>query len=248
MLKNYTGRMNRLSALCLVMTFCLAATAGAVEPADAGGQPLSDEARAAAEESPLELDDLEVVSEGFGFEQEFTLRLLRQALYKPKSFKQEHRDEWVCWIDEATGSHFNYLNCARNGDIWALERPGGMGAPTVPAGGYGKILRSERPVNRYKLEQALKHLNGPEGFDQEFLSMAVSGERPPRDVPSDEELDQFARAYEVIGRLQSRGASEQRQVNAIEAQGLSLARYNHIAELTQVYQSIENSVAARLDH
>ncbi len=229
-------------AATLVAALLLAAA-----PIAAQEQPLSEQARASAEEAPLELDDLEVISEGFSFEQEFTLRLLRDALYKPKSFSQENRDDWVCWIDEATGSHFNYLNCARNGDIWALERSSGMSAPTVPAGGYGRILRSERPVNRHKLEQALASLEGPEGFDQEFLALAVTGERPPRDIPSEEELDRFAQAYTVIGRLQSRGASEQRQVSAIEAQGLSLKRYNHIAELTEVYQSIENSVAERLD-
>lgn len=209
--------------------------------------PGTEESAGAPEAETLVLEELEVIGEGFSFEQEFTLRLLRDALYKPKSLSQKDRDEWVCWIDEATGSHFNYLNCARNGDIWANGRPDGLNAPTVPIGGYGKILRSERPVNRYKLEQAMATLEGPEGFDQEFLSMVVAGDRPPRDIPTDEELDQFAQAYTIIGRLQSRGASEARQIRAIEAQGLTLKRYNHIAGLTEVYQTIENSVAERLD-
>ncbi len=49
-----------------------------------------------------------------------------------------------------------------------------------------------------------------------------------------------------MGQLQRRGASEGRQIGAIEETGLTLARYNRIAELTEVYQSIENEVAERL--
>ena len=110
----------------------------------------------------------------------------------------------------------------------------------------GKILRSSHPVNTWKLKQAMASLEGNSEFDQEFIAMALTGERPPRDIPGEEELDRFARAYQAVGRLQARGVSEQRQVSAIEAQGLSLARYNRIAELTEVYQSLENAVAERL--
>jgi len=233
---------------CLVPALALlcAGVAQAQDTSDEGGAPLSEAARAAADEETLQLEDLEVVSEGFAFEQEFTLRLLRESLDKPRSRKQEDRDDWVCWIDEATGSHFNYLNCARNGDLWALERPNGLDAPTVPMGGYGTILRSDRPVNRSKLKRAMASLAGPEGFDREFLALVATGERPPRDIPDEEELDAFAEAYERVGRLQSRGASEERQIEAIRETGLGLTRYNRIAELTQVYQTLENSVAERL--
>ncbi len=208
-------------------------------------------AAAPASEEPFALDSLEVVGEGFTYEQEVTLRLLRDALDKPKRLTEDARDDWVCWIDEATGSKFNYLNCARNGDLWALQPSslgsGGsaIGAP-LPVAGYGKILRSTHPVNTWKLKQAMASLEGNAEFDQEFIALALTGERPPRDVPSEEELDQFARAYQVVGRLQARGVSERRQISAIEAQGLSLARYNRIAELTEVYQSLENAVAERL--
>lgn len=213
--------------------------------------PTAEEAAAAAADEPLVLDDLEIVAEGLSFEQEFTLRMLRESLDKPKSQKEEDRDEWVCWVDEATGSSFNYLNCARNGDIWALQ-PSSMGGGSMaigapmPQAGYGSIMRSSRPVNRAKLRQAMDNLNGDEAFDREFITLALSGERPPRDIPDEEELDQFAKAYEELGRLQQRGASEGRQIGAIEATGLTLARYNRIAELTEVYQSIENEVAERL--
>ncbi len=213
--------------------------------------PTAEEAAAAAADEPLVLDDLEIVAEGLSFEQEFTLRMLRERLDKPKSQKEEDRDEWVCWIDEATGSNFNYLNCARNGDIWALQ-PSSMGGGAMaigapmPQAGYGSIMRSSHPVNRAKLKQAMDNLNGNEEFDKEFIALALSGERPPRDIPDEEELDQFAEAYKTLGRLQRRGASEGRQIGAIEETGLTLARYNRIAELTEVYQSIENEVAERL--
>lgn len=222
-----------------------------VEDAEAEDFPSAELSAAVADEEPLELGDLEIVAEGLSFEQEFTLRMLREALDKPKSQKEEDRDEWVCWVDKATGSRLNYLNCARNGDLWALQPSdmgGGamaIGAP-IPVAGYGSIMRSSNPVNRSKLRQAMDNLNGSEEFDKEFIALTLSGERPPRDIPDDEELDQFAKAYQELGRLQRRGASEARQVGAIEKTGLSLARYNRIAELTEVYQSIENEVADRL--
>lgn len=226
-------------------------TLGASPPVLAQDFPSAEEAAAAAADAPLELDNLEIVAEGLSFEQEFALRMLRDALEKPKSQKYEDRDKWVCWVDRATGTRLKYLNCARNGDLWALQPSslggGGMaiGAP-VPVGGYGKILRSSNPVNQYKLKQAMGNLHGDEDFDKEFIALSLSGERPPRDIPDEEELDRFAQAYGDLGRLQERGASEGRQIGAIEEAGLTLARYNRIAELTEVYQSIENQVAERL--
>ena len=224
---------------------------GVSAPLSAQDFPTAEEAAAAAADEPLVLDDLEIVADGLSFEQEFTLRMLRESLDKPKSQKEEDRDEWVCWVDEATGSNFNYLNCARNGDIWALQ-PSSMGGGAMaigapmPQAGYGSIMRSSNPVNRAKLKQAMDNLNGNAEFDKEFIALSLSGERPPRDIPDEKELDQFAEAYEALGRLQRRGASEGRQIGAIEETGLTLARYNRIAELTEVYQSIENEVAERL--
>ncbi len=209
--------------------------------------PLSEEARARASEEPLVLDTLEVTAAGFAFQQEVTLRLLRTALERPKSRRQESRDDWVCWIEESTGSSFNYLNCARNGDLWALERPFGLEGPTIPVAGYGTILRSSRPVNRWKLQQAMASLNGSPEFDTEFLALALQGQKPPRDIPDDSELDQFAGAYAAVAALLARGSDESSQIQSIEAQGLTLERYNRIAELTEIYQSLENEVAARLE-
>jgi len=225
----------------LTVCFCWFATAVVAQA------PISDAARETAEEKPLDLGALEVLGEGISFEQEFSLRLLRQALDKPKSRRQEDRDEWVCWIERATGSRFNYLNCARNGDLWALERPFGLAGPTIPVGGYGTILRSERSVNRHKLERAISQLEGPEGVDQEFISLVLKGERPSRDIPDAAELDAFAQAWQALESLAGAGASEKEQIAAIESAGLSLGRYNHIAGLTETYASVKRAVAARVE-
>lgn len=216
------------------------------EQAQENGPPLSDEERARAKESPLELEPLEVTSENWSLNQEFTLRLLRGALGHPKSHKWEDRNVWICWIEDATGSHLSYLNCARNGDLWALERPFGLNGPTVPMGGYGTILRSSHPVNRYKLQQTLASLPGDKQLDREFVNRVIAGEDAPRDIPSDAELDEFTRAYKAIEKLLKNGASEDRQIAAIKSKGLTLERYNRIAELLEVYDSLRSDVAERL--
>jgi len=208
--------------------------------------PLTEEERARAQESPLELEPLEVTSENWSLNQEFTLRLLRGALGHPKSHNWEDRNVWICWIEDATGSHLSYLNCARNGDLWALERPFGLQGPTVPMGGYGTILRSSHPVNRYKLKQTLASLPGDKQLDREFVNRVIAGEDAPRDIPTDAELDEFTRAYQSIGELLKSGASEERQIAAIKSAGLTLERYNRIADLLEIYASLRNDVAERL--
>lgn len=237
-----------ITALVSIVGVVSAAPVTAQDSTEIGTEaPASAETLAGAEEEPLALDDLEVTAEGFTLQQEIGLRVIRSAFGKSKSPRFEDRDEWVCWIDKQVGSNFNYLHCARNGDIWALQRSNGIDAPTIPAGGYGKILVSERPVNRWKLKQALASLEGSEDYDREFLQKVLSGEQPLRDPPSEEELERFARAYREVTRLSVRGTSEARQIRAIEAQGLTLARYNHIATLAEEYASVKGEIAALLD-
>lgn len=239
----------------LLIIFCLAVVSGPVlAQQDEDGEdlyqddaPVSEEILQSAEEEPLDLGSLEVTGVGLSFRQELTLRMLRSALGKSKSRKRENKDDWVCWIDRATGSSFRYLNCARNGDLWALERPFGITGPTIPDAGYGAILRTSRPVNEAKLKRVMAQLGGPEDFDDEFLALAAQGDDLPRDIPTDEELESFAAAYKAVGNLQKRGRNEQSQVKAIEANGLTLERYNHIADLTETYQSIENAIAVLLE-
>lgn len=197
--------------------------------------------------APLNLGELEVTGEGWTLEQETSLRLIRSAYGNSRSMRQEDRDEWVCWLEKATGSWFNYLHCARNGDLWVQRRDNGLDTPTIPSAGYGRILITEQPVNRDKLERALDSLAGSAEFDQEFLLKVANGETPLGDPPNDEEVARFARAYEEVNRLVSSGATEEAQIRAIEAEGLSLDRYNHIADLSRTYDSVRREIAARLD-
>jgi len=201
-----------------------------------------------AEELPLVLDPIVVSDIGISFRQEVTMRIIRQAYNAPRSERLEDIDNWICWIIKPTGTHFGHLACARNCDLWA-NRPTSAGG-TMRAGigkaGYGKIMRTSRPTNRWKLEKAMAALPGSSDFDKEFVSMVMAGQQPPRDIPDDEELDQFAKAWVQIGKLHKAGMSDDEQVVAIEDEGLSLKRYNRIAELVETYQSVENQVDERI--
>lgn len=199
-----------------------------------------------ADTEALELDPLEVTGEGWSFEQETTLRMIRQFYNKPRSYRREDIDEWTCWIEEATGSHFNYLGCARMGDIWALQPDNGIGQLPTGIGGYGRIQVSTHPVNRWKLERALESLPGNRELDAEFTTLVLAGERPPRDIPDEAEVERFVAAYRAVNRLAEEDAPEDRQVAAIEAEGLSLDRYNRIMDLLEVYGSLKNDIGERL--
>lgn len=220
-------------------------------------QPLTGAEVEAADQEVVDLGRLEVVGQDFSFEQEVQIRLVRQALKNHRSDKREDIDEWVCWYERPTGTRRKHLMCARNGDLWAL-RPSTMGPPgsgaltqlvNSPSGsssrGYGTIWRSNTAVQKSKFERNLEQLPGSDDFDKEFLAMASLGYRPPRDVPSDEEFDRYAAAYQELGDLQSEGAGEARQLQAITNNGLTLARYNRITDLITTYQSLMNEVAYR---
>jgi hypothetical protein len=249
----YTLSMNRKTTLLLLaVLYLLPALVNAAEEQTGEDSPFTadaptEEELEGAEESPLELDTVEVVGQSLDFRQEVALRVVRQAYGSPRSERHEDRDKWVCWLEKPTGTSFNYLGCARNGDIWAL-RPDPMnryGAPSRTAG-YGKIMRTTKPVNRTKLERALASLPGSNEFDEEFLTMVMLGDQPPRDIPDEQELDQFAQAWVKVGKLNKRGKPESMQISAIEKEGLTLKRYNRIAELTEIYQSVENQVHERV--
>lgn len=199
---------------------------------------------------PIKLDKITVYGEQFTFEQEVGLRLIRQALNTHKSLRREDRYAWVCRLRSPVGTRLKYLECARNGDLMALSPD-----PTYPIfekdmpkdQQFGKIIwTSHRPVNEKKFEDMLSQLAGPSDFDKEFVAMALSGKRPPRNVPSEEELDRFAQAYESVERLSDLGATEDELISIIESQELTLSRYNEVVELVETYQSIENAVAERL--
>lgn len=215
----------------------------------------------AAAEEPLDLGDIEVSGQRLDLtpEQEATLRLVRMGLSRSKSSRQEDKDEIVCWFEERTGTGFTYLACARNGDLWALseEARGALGrmrgdnASSLAAGdaGYGKIMRTQRPVNRYVIERTMDLLPGGPGFDAEFVMRAAQGRAAPRDIPSDEELVRFASAHQELERIQHRSRTptasgryarrlEQRMVTVLESHELSVDRYNRIVDLLDIYESL----------
>lgn len=202
------------------------------------------------DELPLELDPVSVVGMGFSLKQEAALRMVRQALARHKSTKREDKDVMVCWFDRSVGSHRTYLFCARNGDIWAL-RPDSMFGSLISAPawmpGYGKIMQSRSATNKHKLNKIFANLPGSADLDNEFVAMTLAGESPPRDIPSDEALDDFARAYHAVDVLHRSGASDDDQIAAIEAEGLTLKSYNRLIDLMEHYQSLKKQVAERLE-
>lgn len=209
----------------------------------------SEEELEGAKEEPMDLGRITVIGEDFTFEQELQLRLVRQALKTPRSDLQKDKDEWVCWYEAGVGTRLKYLKCARNGDLWALRpnRNIGFGGPIDPSGkGYGRIWESVLPTNEKKFEDALQQLPGSDSFDKEFIALSGTGQRPPRDVPSDAELDDFASAYPRVERLADRGAPDDAMIQVIEEEGLTLDRYNRIVDLIGTYQSLKNEVAERL--
>ena len=208
------------------------------------------------QEDSLELDKFTVTAERFTFEQETALRMVRQALKQSKSYKREDWDTLVCWYRKPVGKHRTYLECARNGDLVAMRpnlldasdiRSGRyLGGSGAPGGDYGTLMRSNRPVNKKEFEAMLDDLPGSDDFDQEFVARSLAGQRPPRDIPSEAELDAFAEAYQAIGELEQTGGDEDAMIRAIESQDLTIGRYNRLVELVETYQSIENEVAYRL--
>ena len=53
-------------------------------------------------------------------------------------------------------------------------------------------MRSTRPVHKRKFKKMLATMHGNDELDREFVSMALAGQTPPRDIPSEDELDRFA--------------------------------------------------------
>jgi len=204
-------------------------------------------------ESPFELDPVEVTNGSLTFEEELTLRIVRQAFNEVPSNKRKDKDKWLCWTEKPVGSRISRLGCARNGDVWAM-RPdnsavGELSTRKSPqaAVGYGQIMVASRPVSEGRLKKILASLPGNAAYDREFIDMALAGKKkPPRGVPAEEEMDQFAKAWLKVDRLHKKGKSEDIQIAAINDENLSLQRYNQIAELTETYASIKSDIAARV--
>jgi hypothetical protein len=197
----------------------------------------------ASDEDVLELDRMTVTGERISIKRETRLRIVRHALNEPRSHKKEDRDKLLCWLETPVGTHFQHVTCARNGDLDAL-RFGGKAGQVGGAAGYGrhKFWRSIQADNEATLRSIMADLPENDYFDQEFAAIASSGGQPPRDVPEEEELERFAKAWIQVENLTSQDKPEAEVVAAIEAEGFTLKRYNRVVELTGTYQSIRAKV------
>ena len=227
--------MFKFLPICLLF---LSFTSFAIEkPAEAEG------ASTANDEDVLELDRISVQGQMLTLQKETRLRIVRQALNEPRSDKKEDRDKMLCWLETPVGTHFKHVTCARNGDLEAL-RNGGKDGQLGGAAGYGrnKFWRSIQADNEATLRSIMDDLPKNNYFDQEFSIIASNGGEPPRDVPEEQELHRFARAWMQVQELVTEGKPEAEVIAAIEAEELSLKRYNRIVALTSSYQSIKAKV------
>ena len=218
----------------LLLFFSLNAFANEqAEEADAVGDETS------SGDDVLELDRMTVTSQVFTLKAETRLRIVRKGMNEPRSSKKEDRDKMICWLEIKTGSHFKHVICARNGDLDAL-RNGGKDGQIGGSAGYGrkKFWRSLKADNEATIRNTLAALPENDYFDQDFVAIASSGGKPPADVPTTSELQLFAKAYIKVEELTALAKPEAEVVAAIEAEGLTLKRYNRLVKLTGEYQSI----------
>lgn len=201
------------------------------------------EGEAVTAEDVLELDRMTVTSERLTLRKETRLRVVRHAMNEPRSSKPEDKDKLLCWLETPVGTRFRHVTCARNGDLEAV-RLGGKSGQIGGMAGYGrhKFWRSMQADNEATIRNIMEDMPDDDYFDKEFVAIASSGGQPPRDVPEVEELEKFAKAWVEVDELTKEGKPEEEVVAAIEADGLTLKRYNRLVALTQSYTAIREKV------
>jgi len=102
-------------------------------------------------------------------------------------------------------------------------------------------------MSERKMSYILNSLPGSSDLDNEFVTLALSGQNPPQDIPDEEEMDRFARAFYAVEILSESGANDDEMEAAIEAEGLSLKRYNRLIDLVEIFQSLENQAVERVN-
>lgn len=202
-------------------------------------------------EETVELPDLQVL----GKKQELALRFVKAGLEADRSLRQEDSDKPYCWFDKPTGSHLNYLYCGLNrslndsGRHWRdMFVTGAAAAGTLR--GRRQIMRSNFPVNRARMQKIMDRL-GPSALNEEILERGLRGEDPPGNVPTEREVDRFARALAEVKEIRAShggdGAdAESRMVAAIRNAELTVERYNQISDLVERYESLQEMVKERL--
>ena len=207
----------------------------------APGYAMQDASRSDGTEPVLDLGMMEVQQERWTYDQEVVMRMIRHIYENPQSNRAEDRDEWRCWIEPEPGSRIGYLWCARNGDVLARS-PAEFFNQGLKAAGYGTFLRSTETVNRSKFETLLDSFRGGDEFNKEFLTLVMQGERPPRDVPSDEELAAFAAARNEVSTVTGRVSSGRLQSIA-RRHGLTRLRYVQIERHLATYETVRERYA-----
>lgn len=202
-------------------------------------------------EETVELPDLEVM----GTKQELALRFVKAGLEADRSTRHEDRNEPYCWFDKPTGTHQTYLYCGLNRSLNASERywqsifrTGVTAAGTLSD--RRQIMRSKFPVNRAQMNQLMDRL-GPSALNQEILDRGLRGEEPPDNVPSEGEIERFARALSEVREIREGNDgdpdnAESRMISAIRDVDLTVERYNEISDLVERYESLRDLVKERL--
>lgn len=202
-------------------------------------------------EETVELPDLQVI----GKKQELALRFVKAGLEADRSLRHEDSDKPYCWFDQATGSHMTYLYCGLNrslndsGRHWRDMFVTGVAASGTLRG-RRQIMRSNFPVNRAQMQKIMDRL-GPSALNEEILERGLRGEDPPDDVPSEREVDRFARALAEVRKIREghdgdAAEAESRMVAAIRNAELTVERYNRISDLVERYESLQEMVKERL--
>lgn len=195
----------------------------------------------------VELPDLEVL----GTKQELALRFVKAGLEADRSMRHKDRNKPYCWFDKPTGSHLTYLYCGLNRSLNASGRHWrNMWVTNVTAAGTSRdrrqIMRSNFPVNRGQMNQLMDRL-GPSALNEEILDRGLRGEALPDNVPSEQEVNRFARALAEIRHLRDvNDSDENKMVAAIRDANLTVARYNEISDLVERYESLRDMVKERL--
>lgn len=198
----------------------------------------------------VELPDLKVWNE----KQELALRFIKAGLEADRSMRYEDRNKPYCWFDKATGSHQTYLYCGLNRSLNASSRywqsylnprTSGMPAPGTLRN-RRNVVRSAIPVKRGAVEEMVARL-GPSEFNQEIVARGLRGEPLPDNVPTEAEVDRFARALARIKELRDEYDDAQAElIDAIRDAGLTVERYNQISDLVERYDSLREMVRQRM--
>lgn len=180
-----------------------------------------DDPRGEPEESDalgtIRLDPMEVR----GRKEELALRMIKLAYERKPSKRAEDLDKVVCWVDNATGSHLNYLYCGTNRALHRMNaagrgtlhelirtyhdpRIGGPREPmTAPPGTNNMIFRSDQAVTRGQIKHVMQKL-GPSEVNREILERVSAGEPMPDNLPDESEIASFLTAYRDVRQTRAR--------------------------------------------